>query len=122
MLTHDPSSPGDGVLRVFEIFNLRLNADLVVLSACQTGLGEQVTGEGMIGLTRAFLYAGAQSLLVSLWPVSDRSTPDLMTSFYGHLRDSSTKAEALGRAKLERIQAGDEPYRWAPFTLGGDPR
>lgn len=122
MLTRDPASQGDGVLRVFEIFNLRLNADLVTLSACETALGEQVTGEGMVGLTRAFLYAGARSLLVSLWPVSDLSTPDLMTAFYRHLGNGELKAEALYQAKLERIAAGDEPYRWAPFILAGDSR
>jgi CHAT domain-containing protein/Flp pilus assembly protein TadD len=119
MLTRDQASPEDGLLQVYEIFNLRLSADLVVLSACETGLGEQVTGEGMIGLTRGFLYAGARSLLVSLWPVSDRSTPELMAGVYRHLR-GGTKAEALQRAKLERISAGDEPHRWAPFILAGD--
>lgn len=122
MLTRGPASAEDGRLQVFEIFNLRLNADLVTLSACQTGLGKQVSGEGMVGLTRAFLYAGARSLVVSLWPVSDRSTPDLMSSFYRHMEGTGTKAEALRQAKLERVKAGEEPYRWAPFTLAGDPR
>jgi len=118
-LTADPASKQDGLLQVYEIFNLRLNADLVTLSACETALGEQVTGEGMVGLTRAFLYAGARSLLVSLWPVSDLSTPELMTAFYRDLGKRS-KAEALRQAKLERIERGDEPYRWAPFILAGD--
>jgi CHAT domain-containing protein/Tfp pilus assembly protein PilF len=122
LLTRAPASLEDGRLQVFEIFNLRLNADLVTLSACETGLGKQVTGEGMVGLTRAFLYAGARSLLVSLWPVSDLSTPDLMTGFYRHLEDLGAKAEALRQAKLQRVKAGDEPYRWAPFILAGDPR
>lgn len=120
LLTRGPASAEDGRLQVFEIFNLRLSADLVTLSACQTGLGKQVTGEGMVGLTRGFLYAGARSLLVSLWPVSDLSTPELMTGFYRHL-GAGTKSEALQQAKLERIGAGDEPYRWAPFILAGDP-
>lgn len=120
VLTRGPGSRQDGLLQVYEIFNLRLNADLVALSACETALGERVTGEGMVGLTRAFLYAGARSLLVSLWPVSDRSTPELMTAFYRYLGDE-TKAEALRQAKLERIRGGDEPYRWAPFILAGDP-
>ncbi|HKH48713.1 MAG TPA: CHAT domain-containing protein [Thermoanaerobaculia bacterium] len=122
LLTRNPASVEDGRLQVFEIFNLRLSADLVTLSACQTGLGKQVTGEGMVGLTRAFLYAGARSLLVSLWPVSDQSTPDLMIGFYRHLEDMGTKAEALRQAKLQRVKAGEEPYRWAPFILSGDPR
>jgi CHAT domain-containing protein/Tfp pilus assembly protein PilF len=122
ILTFIQGSQEDGLLQVHEIFNLRLNADLVALSACETGLGERVTGEGMVGLTRAFLYSGARSLLVSLWPVSDLSTPELMTGFYRHLRDSGTKADALRRAKLERIEQGDEPYRWAPFILAGESR
>ena len=121
MLTPEPDAGENGRLQVYEIFNLHLNADLVTLSACETALGEQVTGEGMVGLTRAFLYAGARSLLVSLWPVSDVSTPELMTSFYRHLGNSPTKADALYRAKLERIEAGDEPFRWAPFILEGEP-
>lgn len=120
MLTRSPGLGEDGLLQVYEIFNLRLNADLVALSACETGLGEHVTGEGMIGLTRGFIYAGTRSLLVSLWPVSDLSTPELMTGFYRHL-GVGTKTEALQQAKLERIGAGDEPYRWAPFILAGDP-
>ena len=120
MLTRGPGSGENGLLQVYEIFNLHMNADLVVLSACETGLGEHVTGEGMIGLTRGFLYAGARSLLVSLWPVSDLSTPELMTGFYSHL-ETGTKSEALQQAKVERIGAGDEPYRWAPFILAGDP-
>jgi CHAT domain-containing protein/Tfp pilus assembly protein PilF len=122
ILTPEPDAGENGRLQVYEIFNLRLNADLVVLSACETALGEQVTGEGMVGLTRAFLYSGARSLLVSLWPVSDVSTPELMTSFYRHLGNSPTKAMALRRAKLERIDSGDEPFRWAPFILAGEPR
>lgn len=122
MLTRLPGSREDGLLQVHEIFNLRLDADLVTLSACETGLGEQVTGEGMVGLTRAFLYAGARSLIVSLWPVSDLSTPELMTSFYRHLGDTRTKTAALRRAKLERIDKGVEPHRWAPFILAGESR
>jgi CHAT domain-containing protein/tetratricopeptide (TPR) repeat protein len=122
MLTRLPDSREDGLLQVHEIFNLRLDADLVTLSACETGLGEQVTGEGMVGLTRAFLYAGARSLVVSLWPVSDQSTPELMTSFYRHLGDARTKTAALRQAKLERIEAGVEPHRWAPFILAGESR
>lgn len=113
----------DGTLQVMEIFNLRLSADLLTLSACETGLGQQVTGEGMIGLTRAFFYAGARSLLVSLWPVLDRSTPDLMVHFYENLKRSEQKAEALQHAKLAMIESEDysHPYYWAPFILAGDP-
>ena len=112
----------DGRLRVPEIFNLKMNADLLTLSACETALGREVHGEGVIGLTRAFLYAGARSIVVSLWPVAERSTPDLMYNMYRSL--AAGKAEALRRAKLEMISSGkfSEPYYWAPFILSGDPR
>jgi CHAT domain-containing protein/tetratricopeptide (TPR) repeat protein len=110
----------DGFLRVHEIFDLKLNADLVVLSACETS-GTQVTGEGLVGLTRAFFYAGASSLMVSLWRAQDASTPELMASFYGQLKRG--KAEALQAAKLEMIEKGRyaHPSYWAPFILVGDP-
>jgi CHAT domain-containing protein/tetratricopeptide (TPR) repeat protein len=119
-----PSPGSDGKLTVYEIFNLQLGADLVTLSACETGLGAEVSGEGIIGLTRAFFYAGAKSLVVSLWPVADRSTSDLIFSFYHYLGSSNDKAEALRRAKLAMIQSGtySEPYYWAPFILSGEPR
>jgi CHAT domain-containing protein len=112
----------DGLLQVYEIFNLKLNAELVVLSACETGLGKEVKGEGLIGLTRAFLYAGTPSVAVSLWKVEDRSTAELMTRFYRHLKDGRTKAEALRQAQLELIDDGRyaHPYYWAPFVLVGE--
>jgi len=116
----------DGILQMNEIFNLDLNADLVVLSACQSGLGKLVRGEGMIGLTRAFMYAGASSVVVSLWNVRDSSTAEFMKSFYRHLRAGKGKAEALRQAKLDMIRsdlpAYRFPYFWAPFVLiGGNP-
>jgi CHAT domain-containing protein len=113
----------DGVLQMNEIFNLDLKADMVVLSACQTGLGKVVRGEGMIGLTRAFMYAGAPSAVVSLWRVQDSSTAEFMRSFYSHLRAGKSKVEALRQAKLEMIRsdipAHRFPYYWAPFVLVG---
>ena len=114
----------DGLLQVYEVFNLKLNADLVVLSACQTGLGREVRGEGLIGLTNAFLYAGTPSVMVSLWNVQDRSTADLMVKFYQELDRTQNKAEALRQAKLKLIQSGRyaQPYYWAPFVLTGEPR
>jgi CHAT domain-containing protein/Tfp pilus assembly protein PilF len=123
VLTSVPGSPENSVLSVRDIFNLRLNADLVTLSACETGLGREVSGEGVVGMTRAFLYAGARSLLVSFWKVSDASTPRLMESFYRHLGERGGKTAALRRAKLEMIAGGSyaEPYYWAPFLLSGDP-
>ncbi|MBI4467771.1 MAG: CHAT domain-containing protein [Acidobacteria bacterium] len=113
----------DGVLTMNEIFNLELHADLVTLSACQTGLGKLVRGEGMVGLTRAFMYAGAPSVLVSLWNVRDSSTAELMKSFYRHLRTGKSKADALREAKRDMIRSGRPlhrfPYFWAPFVLVG---
>lgn len=113
----------DGVLQMNEIFNLDLKADMVVLSACQTGLGKVVGGEGMIGLTRAFMYAGTPSVVVSLWNVNDRFTAEFMGSFYRHLKAGTSKVEALRQAKLEMfrsdIPAYRFPYYWAPFVLVG---
>lgn len=121
VLALDDDPKEDGLLQVSEIFKLKLKADLVVLSACQTGLGRQLKGEGVIGLTRAFMYAGASSVVVSLWSVSDRSTADLMIRFYEQLDRSNNKAEALRQAKLRLIQNGRfaHPYYWAPFVLSG---
>lgn len=114
-------SAEDGLLQVRDVFNLELHADLVVLSACQTGVGKEVAGEGLIGMTRAFLYAGAASVVVSLWQVDDESTSDLMVSFYRQLELTGDKSEALRRAKLELIDRSPyfQPYYWAPFILIG---
>lgn len=123
VLTSETGAEEDGFLQVHEIFNLQLSADLVVLSACETALGKQISGEGLLGLTRAFLHAGARSVVVSLWRVADQaSTPDLMVRFYGQLDRPVDKAEALRQAKLETIRQGHaHPYYWAPFVLIGDP-
>jgi CHAT domain-containing protein/Tfp pilus assembly protein PilF len=122
VLTLDDDPREDGLLQVYEIFNLKLQADLVVLSACQTGLGQHLKGEGIIGLTRAFMYAGAPSVVVSLWRVADASTAELMVSFYQYLDRGDDKAEALRRAKLElmRNPRYAHPYFWAPFALVGE--
>jgi len=121
VLGRDPGSPEDGYLQVYEIFNLELASELVVLSACDTGLGREITGEGLIGLTRAFLYAGAPRVVVSLWSVDDASTAELMVAFYRGLDRDGDTAEALRRAKLELIDAGLPPGHWAPFVLVGRP-
>ncbi len=112
----------DGLLQVYEIFNLKLNADLVVLSACETGLGKQVKGEGLVGLAHAFFYAGTPSIVVSLWKVQDRSTANLMVNLYQQLDRYNDKAEALRQAKLEMVLQNRyaHPYYWAPFVLVGD--
>src|SRR5271157_167669 len=113
----------DGVLQLNEIFNLDLDADLVTLSACQTGLGKLVTGEGVVGLTRAFLYAGAARVAVSLWEVDDLATGRLMEAFYRQMKAGARPAEALRQAKLEMLRAEPaawrNPYFWAPFVLVG---
>ena len=123
VLTGINNSGEDGFLQASEIFDLKLNADLVVLSACQTGLGKLIRGEGMVGLTRAFLYAGTSSVLVSLWSVSDISTATLMGEFYKNLiKNKLSKTDALHNAQLTLMS--DEkfahPFYWAPFVLIGD--
>jgi len=115
--------PVDGFLRVDDIYNTRLNADLVVLSACQTGLGKEVRGEGVMGLTRAFMYAGAPRVIVSLWNVNDRATADLMGDLYRKmLREGKRPAEALREAQIElrKDSQWESPYYWAAFQLQGD--
>ena len=100
----------------------RLDADLVTLSACDSGLGKEMGGEGLIGLVRAFQFAGARSVLASLWSVADVSTADLMKRFYGHLRAGKPKDEALRAAQVELIHSPTyfHPYHWAAFQLFGD--
>jgi CHAT domain-containing protein len=115
------STAEDGLLQVSEIANLRIRAELVTLSACSTGLGELVSGEGMLGLVRAFLYAGASSVAVSLWNVNDAATSALMKEFYRGLSHSVSPEEALRRAQLSLIHQADSPWHhphyWAPFVL-----
>lgn len=117
-----PDLQHDGRLTVAKIFNLKLSADLVVLSACNTGEGRHLEGEGLIGMTRAFFYAGAPAMVVSLWPADDAATADLMISFYRYLRDRSP-AEALRAAKLDLLHRETglkkSPHYWAPFILLG---
>ena len=110
------------MLSAYEIFNLKLRADLVVLSACETGLGKEVKGEGLMSLTRAFMYAGTPSVVVSLWNVNDESAADLMIRFYRNLKTARmSKAEALRQAQLETINDNGFPFFWAPFVLVGKP-
>jgi CHAT domain-containing protein len=124
VLTLDTDPEEDGFLEVNEISELDLDCDLVVLSACQTGRGRLLSGEGVVGLTRAFLYAGARSVVVSLWSVSDISTGHLMKSFYQRLAGNFGNAAALRLAKLQMLQGPAEtrhPYYWAPFIVVGKP-
>ncbi|MBE9209831.1 CHAT domain-containing protein [Nostoc sp. LEGE 06077] len=113
----------NGFLRLRDIFNLNLKAELVVLSACQTGLGEEVKGEGLVGLTRGFMYAGSPRVVVSLWSVDDQATSKLMKAFYQNmLKTGLTPAAALRKAQLEiwRTQQYAAPYYWSAFTLQGE--
>jgi CHAT domain-containing protein/Tfp pilus assembly protein PilF len=112
----------NGLLQAWEVFEqLRIDADLVTLSACRTAVGKEMSGEGMLGLTRAFQYAGARSVLASLWAVDDGRTADLMKSFYRHLRSGESKDMALRAAQLHMIRSpASHPYHWAGFQLVGD--
>ncbi len=116
----------NGLLQVWEIFEkVRVQAEIVVLSACESGLGREVPGEGLISLNRAFHFAGARSVLASLWPVADESTEELMARFYQHLRSGWPKNEALRAAQLELLRGkGGEgfvaPFNWGAFQLSGD--
>jgi CHAT domain-containing protein/tetratricopeptide (TPR) repeat protein len=110
-------------LRLQDIYNLQLNADLVVLSACQTALGKEIRGEGLMGLTRGFMYAGAARVLASLWSVEDRATSKLMEKFYRYLLvQKLPPAEALRRAQLDLANdpRWSRPYYWAGFSLQGE--
>jgi CHAT domain-containing protein/tetratricopeptide (TPR) repeat protein len=110
----------DGYLRADEIFGLSLNADLVVLSGCSTGLGK-LSGDGVIGLSRAFIYAGTPAVVVSQWDVSDRSTAHLMDQFYARLAQQRGAAAALRLAQLETRRRFADPALWAAFLVVGEP-
>ncbi|MFQ6084023.1 MAG: tetratricopeptide repeat protein [Candidatus Aminicenantia bacterium] len=122
ILTLDNDPTEDGFLQLREIYNLKLNADLVVLSACQTSLGKFIRGEGIVGLTRGFIYAGAPSIISSLWNVGDRSTADLMKLFYFYLKRGENKGSALRKAKLNimKLDLYRHPYHWAGLILTGE--
>ncbi len=114
-----PSGDDNGFLTPGEILNLKLNAELVVLSACQTGRGE-ITGDGVIGLSRSLLSAGAASAIVSLWEVPDDTTKTLMLEFYRNFPGQTDKAQALRQAMLKTMQQSPDPTDWAGFTLIGE--
>ncbi|MDD5712934.1 MAG: CHAT domain-containing protein, partial [Smithellaceae bacterium] len=137
------AKPEDGFLKMSEILDLKLNADAVVLSACKTALGKEIAGEGIVGLSRAFMLAGAKTVIVSLWSVESNSTALLMKSFYSHLKPGVSKEEALRLAKEELQSQGlattdssrgvklaareknteadtSHPFFWAPFILVGE--
>ena len=122
VMAQDTTGGEDGILHLSEVYNLDLDADLVVLSACQTGTGKVVRGEGLMSLTRGFMYAGTDALLASYWQVADGSTNWLMVSFYDYLLSGHSKSVSLRNAKLdlmERYPQFAQPYYWASFVLIG---
>jgi CHAT domain-containing protein len=122
-LVDEHGAPTNGFLRLHDIYNLNLPAELVVLSACQTGLGQDVKGEGLVGLTRGFMYAGAARVVMSLWSVDDRATAELMQIFYKKmLREGLKPVAALRAAQVEMSQhpQWSSPYYWAAFTIQGE--
>jgi CHAT domain-containing protein len=117
--------PQNGLLRLLDIYNLNLSADLVVLSACSTALGKSIRGEGIVGLVRGFMYAGAARVVASLWRVDDESTAELMKRFYrGMLNENLSPAAALRAAQVEmsKHDRWSAPYYWAGFVLQGEYR
>jgi CHAT domain-containing protein len=110
---------GDGYLHLYEMYQMQLSADLLTLSGCATGLNVIAAGDELLGLIRGALYAGARSLLLTLWDVNDRSTAQFMTSFYRRLQRSGNKAAALAEAAKEVREQHPHPYYWAPFVLVG---
>ncbi|HKB37534.1 MAG TPA: CHAT domain-containing protein, partial [Gemmataceae bacterium] len=120
--TIEGGGANDGFLQLDEVTNLKLNADLVVLSACRSGQGRLNAGEGVTGLGRAFLHAGSRGVVCSLWPVDDRETGLLMKGMYRRLKEANqpVTADALRAAKLEMLKAKKAPFYWAPFLLIGE--
>ena len=122
-LIGEDGQPQNGFLRLHELYNLRLNADLVVLSACQTAIGRETRGDGLQSVARGFMYAGASSVLATLWRVDDRATSEFMTRFYRQLlsgKQSSSAALKAAAIDLSRDPRWRAPYYWAGFTLQGD--
>ena len=122
-LVDEQGEPQDGFLRLHEIYNLKLNADLVVLSSCQTALGKQIKGEGLVGLTRGFMYAGAPRVVASLWKVSDTATAELMRRFYENMLNAKLRPAAalrVAQVSLLKEKQWAAPYYWAGFVLQGE--
>lgn len=123
ILRPDEEGEEDGFINTFELYNLKLNTELVVLSACNTGVGKLVNSEGMMSLARGFRYAGCASMIVSLWSIDDKSTSQIMTYFYEHLAKGCDISNALRNAKLDYIKnAAVEtaaPFYWAGLTIIG---
>ncbi|MBD3195002.1 MAG: CHAT domain-containing protein [Candidatus Lokiarchaeota archaeon] len=120
ILSPETDSEEDGFLQGREIFDLKLDADLVVLSACQSGKGLITKGEGLLGISRVFFYSGARSVISTLWDINDKSTALFMRNFYGFLKEGQSKAAALRKAKMEMREKYIHPFYWAPYILTGD--
>ncbi len=114
----------DGYLQIFELYNIKLNADMAVLSACDTGYGKVQKGEGVMSLGNGFAYAGVPSIVMSHWQVDDKSTYILMNSFYKYLSEGMNKSEAMRAAKLDLLNGKNSnyanPYYWGAFVTYGD--
>lgn len=123
LFDNEQDSVEDGFLHTYELYNMNLNADLVTLSSCNTGVGKLYKGEGIMSLARGFMYAGVPNLVMSLWSVSDKPTKDLMTYFYEEMKNGETKSAALRKAKLRYIEQADNytanPYYWSSFIYLG---
>jgi CHAT domain-containing protein len=115
---------GSNVLHTYEVYGLNLNADMVTLSACNTGSGKLQKGEGIMSLARGFIYAGVPSVVMTLWEVQDKSGYEIMRRFYQHLKDGHPKDVALQKAKIEFIKGSNmlkaHPYFWSSYILSGD--
>ena len=124
IFTQDTTSSEDGYLNTLELYSMDLSTDMVVLSACNTGYGKLVRGEGIMSLARGFMYAGSPSVIMSLWPVDDGATARLMSDFYSGLASGLTKDAALRRAKLNFLEDAEtlkvDPFYWAGFISVGD--
>lgn len=124
LFANEKDSVNDGKLHAYELYNMKIDANLVTLSACNTGIGAFYKGEGTMSLARAFAYAGCPSVVMSLWPAQDKSTADLMQKFYKNIQAGEQKDEALRNAKLEYLLNADKfssnPYYWAGFVVLGN--
>ena len=120
----DEEGQEDGFLNTYEVYNLPLNAMMVVLSSCNTGMGMFVTGEGLLSLARGFLFAGSRSVVMSMWEVEDVSASAVIKSFYRNMRSGMTKSAALRSARLSFLRTADQtrshPYYWSTLVIYGD--
>ena len=122
-LVDERGAARDGFLRLHEIYNLTLSADLVVMSDCQTALGKEVRGEGLVGLTRGFVYAGAARVAASLWRIDDAATAELVSQFYHNMLSQGLRPAAplrVAQTEMSRQKRWQHPYYWAAFQLQGE--